>query len=162
MYLLSKTEALFSEETEILETEPIIYDILIFAGGDSSNWLSNTGLYIVSVFNSWTALYHFLSATSTHFKWELMLYCLHCPTLNKVFLLFLTIPARPVLRWTIAIILHALYTLGGVCLIIPKESHMTTSNFVPCMACLTQNVHGLLFVVFLLVHWLSLWIRVIR
>ena len=29
----------------------------------------------------------FLSATSTHFKWELMLYCLHCPTLNKVFLL---------------------------------------------------------------------------
>ena len=28
-----------------------------------------------------------LSATSTHFKWELMLYCLHCPTLlNKVFL----------------------------------------------------------------------------
>ena len=30
-----------------------------------------------------------LSATSTHFKWELMLYCLHCPTLNKVFLLLL-------------------------------------------------------------------------
>ena len=29
------------------------------------------------------------SATSTHFKWELMLYCLHCPTLNKVFLLLL-------------------------------------------------------------------------
>ena len=29
-----------------------------------------------------------LSATSTHSKWELMLYCLHCPTLNKVFLLF--------------------------------------------------------------------------
>ena len=28
-----------------------------------------------------------LSATSTHFKWELMLYCLHCPTINKVFLL---------------------------------------------------------------------------
>ena len=31
---------------------------------------------------------HALSATSTHFKWELM-YCLHCPTLNKVFLLLL-------------------------------------------------------------------------
>ena len=30
-----------------------------------------------------------LSATSTHSKWELMLYCLHCPTLNKVFLLLL-------------------------------------------------------------------------
>ena len=30
-----------------------------------------------------------LSATSTHFKWQLMLYCLHCPTLNKVFLLLL-------------------------------------------------------------------------
>ena len=30
-----------------------------------------------------------LSATGTHFKWELMLYCLHCPTLNKVFLLLL-------------------------------------------------------------------------
>ena len=30
-----------------------------------------------------------LSATSTHFKWELMLYCLHCPTLDKVFLLLL-------------------------------------------------------------------------
>ena len=30
-----------------------------------------------------------LSATSTHFKWELMLYCLLCPTLNKVFLLLL-------------------------------------------------------------------------
>ena len=30
-----------------------------------------------------------LSATSTHFKWELMLYYLHCPTLNKVFVLFL-------------------------------------------------------------------------
>ena len=25
-----------------------------------------------------------LLATSTHFKWELMLYCLHVPTLNKV------------------------------------------------------------------------------
>ena len=38
---------------------------------------------------------HALSATSTHFRWELMLYCLHCPTLNKVFLLlfllFLTV-----------------------------------------------------------------------
>ena len=33
--------------------------------------------------------YMLLSATSTHFKWELMLYCLHCPTLNKVFLLLL-------------------------------------------------------------------------
>ena len=32
---------------------------------------------------------HALSATSTHSKWELMLYCLHCPTLNKVFLLLL-------------------------------------------------------------------------
>ena len=31
---------------------------------------------------------HALSVTSTHFKGELMLYCLHCPTLNKVFLLF--------------------------------------------------------------------------
>ena len=30
-----------------------------------------------------------LSATSTHFKWELMLYCLHYPTLNKLFLLLL-------------------------------------------------------------------------
>ena len=30
-----------------------------------------------------------LSATSTHFKWELVLHCLHCPTLNKVFLLLL-------------------------------------------------------------------------
>ena len=27
--------------------------------------------------------YGSMSATSTHFKWELMLYCLHCPTLNK-------------------------------------------------------------------------------
>ena len=36
-----------------------------------------------------------LSATSTHFKWELMLYCLHCPTLNKVFLLLL-LPLHPV------------------------------------------------------------------
>ena len=32
-----------------------------------------------------------LSATSTHFKWELMLYCLHCPTLNKVLLLLLLV-----------------------------------------------------------------------
>ena len=30
-----------------------------------------------------------LSATSTNFKLELMLYCLHCPTLNKVFLFLL-------------------------------------------------------------------------
>ena len=30
----------------------------------------------------------YMSATSTHFKWELM-YCLHCPTLNKVLLLLL-------------------------------------------------------------------------
>ena len=30
-----------------------------------------------------------ISATSSHFKWELLLYCLHCPTLNKVFLLLL-------------------------------------------------------------------------
>ena len=28
-----------------------------------------------------------LSATSTHFMWELILYCLHCPTLNKFVLL---------------------------------------------------------------------------
>ena len=28
---------------------------------------------------------HALSATSTHFKWELMLYCLHCPNLDKIF-----------------------------------------------------------------------------
>ena len=37
---------------------------------------------------------HALSATSTHFKWELMLYCLHCPTLNKVFLLLLLLLLR--------------------------------------------------------------------
>ena len=36
-----------------------------------------------------------LSATSTHFKWELMLYCLHCPTLNKVFLLLLFLTLTP-------------------------------------------------------------------
>ena len=36
-----------------------------------------------------------LSATSTHFKWELMLYCLHCPTLNKVFLLLLLLLHEP-------------------------------------------------------------------
>ena len=30
-----------------------------------------------------------LSASSTHFKWEIILYCLHSPTLNKVFLLLL-------------------------------------------------------------------------
>ena len=30
-----------------------------------------------------------LLSASTHFKWELMLYCLHRPTLNKVFLLLL-------------------------------------------------------------------------
>ena len=30
-----------------------------------------------------------LSATGAHFKWELMLYCLHYPTLNQVFLLLL-------------------------------------------------------------------------
>ena len=36
-----------------------------------------------------------LSATSTHFKWELMLYCLHCPTLNKVFLLLLLLLLDP-------------------------------------------------------------------
>ena len=33
-----------------------------------------------------------LSATSTHFKWELMLYYLHLPTLNKVVLLLLLLP----------------------------------------------------------------------
>ena len=32
-----------------------------------------------------------MSATSTHFKWELMLYCLHCPTLNTVFTLTFTL-----------------------------------------------------------------------
>ena len=32
---------------------------------------------------------HAFVGASTHFKWELMLYCLHCPTLNKVFLLLL-------------------------------------------------------------------------
>ena len=32
-------------------------------------------------------MYMLLSATSTHFKWELMLYRLHCPTLNTVLLL---------------------------------------------------------------------------
>ena len=32
---------------------------------------------------------HALSSTSTRFKLELMFYCLHCPTLNKVFLLLL-------------------------------------------------------------------------
>ena len=36
-----------------------------------------------------------LSATSTHSKWELMLYCLHCPTLNKVFLLLLLLYGNP-------------------------------------------------------------------
>ena len=36
-----------------------------------------------------------LSATSTHFKWELMLYCLHCPTVNKVFLLFVLFSSMP-------------------------------------------------------------------
>ena len=45
----------------------------------------------------------FLSATSTHFKWELMLYCLHCPTLNKVFLLLLLLfcaqPMRDGVTW---------------------------------------------------------------
>ena len=30
---------------------------------------------------------HALSATNTYFKWELMLYCLHCTTLSKAFLL---------------------------------------------------------------------------
>ena len=30
-----------------------------------------------------------ISATSTHFKWELISYCLHSPNLNKVFLLLL-------------------------------------------------------------------------
>ena len=30
-----------------------------------------------------------LLATSTHFKWKLMLYYLHCPTLNTVFLFWL-------------------------------------------------------------------------
>ena len=29
------------------------------------------------------------AATSTHFMLELMLYCLHCPTLNNVFVLLL-------------------------------------------------------------------------
>ena len=42
-----------------------------------------------------------LSATSTHFKWELMLYCLHCPTLNKVFLLLLLLV---LLRMTISML----------------------------------------------------------
>ena len=30
-----------------------------------------------------------LLATSTHFQWELILYCLHCPNLYKVFVLLL-------------------------------------------------------------------------
>ena len=34
-------------------------------------------------------IFFYMSATSTHFKWELMLYCLYCPTLNKVFLVLL-------------------------------------------------------------------------
>ena len=30
-----------------------------------------------------------LTATDTHFKWELISYCLQCPTLIQVFLLLL-------------------------------------------------------------------------
>ena len=35
-----------------------------------------------------------LYATSTYFKLELTLYCLHCPTLNTVFLLLLLLCAQ--------------------------------------------------------------------
>ena len=61
---------------------------------DSYAPLQNTFLLPTSVSIPQTPVYHpftsfFLSATSTHSKWELMLYCLHCPTLNKVFLLLL-------------------------------------------------------------------------
>ena len=31
----------------------------------------------------------FLPVTSTHLKWELILYWLHCPALNKIFLVLL-------------------------------------------------------------------------
>ena len=41
--------------------------------------------WVLCVFNH----VHALSATSTHFKQELMSHCLHSPTLNKVFLLSL-------------------------------------------------------------------------
>ena len=40
-------------------------------------------------------MYMLLSATNTHFKWEIMLYFLHCPTLNKVFLLLLLLLLLP-------------------------------------------------------------------
>ena len=40
------------------------------------------------------------SATSTHCKWELMLYCLHCLTLNEVFLLLLLLKNTSKLRVT--------------------------------------------------------------
>ena len=48
-------------------------------------------MYILALYKRFITLEMcmLLPATSTHFKWELMLYCLHCPTLNKVFLLLL-------------------------------------------------------------------------
>ena len=39
------------------------------------------------------------SATSTHLKWDLVMYCLHCPILNTVFLLSLCCFCSSTLRW---------------------------------------------------------------
>ena len=55
------------------------------------------------------------SATSTHFKWELMLYSLHCPALNKVFLLllFLLLPGQTILIFS-AMARNVEYTMKRV------------------------------------------------
>ena len=52
-----------------------------------------------------------LSATSTYFKWEVMLYCVYCPILNKVFLLLLLLEFDP--NCWIVLEIPGLYSLSG-------------------------------------------------
>ena len=87
-----------------------------------------------------------LSATSTHFKWELMLYCLHCPTLNTVFLLLLLL----------LVLLLLVCTFLGIYCISKYSTHTHTMGmfafstskvcFLPAyyIAVFNKNVWGLL------------------
>ena len=72
----------------------------------SMKFVTNSALVLVFINFLWAVYVYFSSCTMIltcallylmmcmlcrrlaliHFKWELMLYCLHCPTLNKVFL----------------------------------------------------------------------------
>ena len=93
-----------------------------------------------TMFFYWFDDVHALSATSTHFKGELMLYCLHCPTLNKVFLLsLLLLPWCRIyakVNWISIVRPSACYTFYHVSIIVSSSNFQgllpLTERWCPC------------------------------